>query len=168
MPGCVLVPVPWIVVGLLPLAGAVISWLDTEAVAASGQGLPMEDVVSRTCTVACPCMTTVEANCAACVCALPGDVGERLVSMVCEVSALGDVPAVDSDGLGVLVSEAGPCVAESAFSAPDPALVTPGVDEEAEDASAMGGWDVMSKSIPVVPLALLCSGVGVVGGDPSL
>ncbi|GAB0178274.1 mucin-4-like [Grus japonensis] len=156
--GSAVVLLPWFGVGLSPSAGGVVARLAAEAMAALGKGLPVEEKVALASTVACPGVRGLEVSRAACVSALPAGVEARPASVASEAR---DVTEAEADVLGLGAPAAGLRVVASAVTAPDPALVTPGPEEGAEDASAVDGGDVAAKSASVVPLVLLGCGLGV-------
>ncbi|GAB0178270.1 mitochondrial enolase superfamily member 1 [Grus japonensis] len=156
--GSAVVLLPWFGVGLSPSAGGVVARLAAEAMAALGKGLPVEEKVALASTVACPGVRGLEVSRAACVSALPAGVEARPASVASEAR---DVTEAEADVLGLGAPAAGLRVVASAVTAPDPALVTPGPEEGAEDASAVDGGDVAAKPASVVPLVLLGCGLGV-------
>ena len=64
-----------------------------------------------------------------------------------------------ADGWGLGALGAGLCFAVSAVSVPEPTLSTPAVEEGAEDARAVGGWDVVATPASGVPLVVLWCGL---------
>ncbi|TRZ12665.1 hypothetical protein HGM15179_014424 [Zosterops borbonicus] len=126
---------PWLVVELSPSPGGLVAVLPAGAVA--GEGLPVGGevaVTSVTSTGGCPC---VRVGRGAGVSVLLPAVDEGLEAVVCEA---GEV--MEAEGTG-LVLGAGLGVAPSAVT--------------------LGGWDVVTKGVPVV---LLCCGLEVTAGEP--
>ena len=125
--------------------------LPTGAVFTEGKGLPMGDEVAVTSTMACPCVRGVEVSSAV-------DVSVLLPSLSSMVPEAGEVLEVEATGLGVV----GPCVMVASAVTAEPA-----VEDREENPTAVGGWDVVAKSVSVVPLVLLCWGLGVTAEEPS-